>query len=123
MWLRFSLTACSASETKFAPITGTRSALQYCFTLACSKTSVAGFIAPPPPLHRAADRTRSSPATDARSAPVRPTQNAPPVHESVLQRPADAAPPPHPCSPDPALARRLAAAVPSHACCLAVTTR
>src|ERR1039457_605909 len=123
MWLRFSFTACSASETKFAPITGTRSALQYCFTLACSKTSVAGFIAPPPPLHRAADHTRSSPATDVRSAPVRATRTAPPAHAPVLRRPADAAPPPRPCNPDPALAGRLAEADPSHAYYLPVTTR
>src|ERR1019366_7451316 len=103
--------------------TGTRSALQYCFTLACSRACVCSFIAPPPPLHRAADRTRSSLAVDAGSAPVHPTRNVPPAHAPTLRRPADAAPPLRPCSPDPALARRLAATVPSHACCLPVTTR
>src|ERR1035438_8836694 len=85
MWLRFSFTACSARGTKLAPITGTRSALQYCFTLACSSASVAGFIAAPPPPRLTEDRSCSSPATGVRSVPGRPQLGAPPEREPVLQ--------------------------------------
>src|SRR5450755_1391540 len=61
-------TACSAREENWADIVGIRSDLQCCFTAWCcsSKSTVAAFMKPP--LCRAVDRSRSSPASDARNA-------------------------------------------------------
>src|SRR5208282_713931 len=125
MWLRFSFTACSASGTKLAPITGTRSALQYCCTLACSKAWLAGFIAPPRlPPPPAASHTHSSPAGDARTVPVPDGVRSPRVWDApTRQSSADGAPPPHPCSPAPRLVRSPSSADPSPAACPSSTTR
>src|SRR5277367_3937206 len=75
MWLWFSLTACSASETKLAPTVGTRTALQYCRTLACSNASVWLFIGLLPPFRPAAGHTRPSPASGVQTAPALPPRS------------------------------------------------
>src|ERR1035441_9220836 len=66
-----SLTACSASEIKFAPTGGTRTALQYCFTLACSNASVWFFIECLPLRPPATCRSHPSRAWAVRTEPVR----------------------------------------------------
>jgi len=79
-FVKICITACSARETKLAPIAGVRTALQYCRMLACSRFSVELFLSGwffigSPPCRRevsAADRSRPSPVADARTAPDPP---------------------------------------------------
>src|SRR5271165_1365942 len=120
MWPRFSFTACSANGTKFAPITGTFTALQYCRTDACSSACACWFMAAPP---RATDRNHSVPASDARSVPANRFPEAVARHVSVLAPSADAAPPPHPSSPAPTLAQSLFATLPNRVAALDAATR
>src|SRR5664279_2884797 len=120
MWPRFSFTACSARGTKFALITGTFTALQYCRTDACSSACACWFMAAPP---RATDRNHSVPASDVRSVAMNRSPEAVAHRVSVLAPSADAAPPPHPSSPAPTLAQSLFATLPNRVAAPDAATR
>src|ERR1700680_4562463 len=109
----FCFTACSASETKLAAMAGTRTALQYCRILACSKASVWFFIESPPEPE--ADRSCPSPVADVRTAPVLATAQ----WRGACARPRPAycecaTPPPHRSHPDARLLPPLESIGPSH---------
>src|ERR1700689_5390433 len=99
MCVCFSFTACSARDKKLAPMAGTRTALQYCRTLACSKVSVWFFMESPPEPE--VDRNRPKSVAGVRTVPALPIRQGRGVCD--LPRPACseyAAPPPHRSHPD-----------------------